>query len=209
MELDEYVTMLYPMRDTLLEELPAQAEEQGVPRIHIPDDVGRLLQVLIVSAGIRKILEIGTLFGYSSIWMARALPSDGSITSLEVSEKHANLARLNLDAAGVGDKVEIRVGEALSLLPKLEGTTYDLVFIDADKAGYLDYLDWAVRLAHNGTIIVADNTWRHGGVLTDTHDEGNRVMADFNRHIAENEGLVSCVIPTRGGGDATTVAVVR
>lgn len=209
MNLDQYATSLYPAKDTLLEQLPAQAEQQGVPTIHIPDEVGRLLQVLTLSAGVRQILEIGTLFGYSSIWMARVLPPEGRITSLEVSDKHARLARENLAKAGVAEKVVIKVGPALSSLPQLEGTTFDLIFIDADKTGYIDYLGWALRLSRPGTLIVADNTWRHGGVLSDIEDEGNRTIAEFNQQVAHDERLVSTVISTRDGGDATTIAVVR
>jgi predicted O-methyltransferase YrrM len=209
MTLGEYVTTLYPTRDALLQELPGKAEREGLPAIHIPDEVGRLLQVLIISSGVRTVLELGTLFGYSTIWMARALPGDGRIISLEAVEKHAAISKRNLEAAGLAAKVDVRVGPAIESLPRLSGQTFDLVFIDADKPGYVAYLEWALQLTHAGSLIVADNTWRHGDVVAATNDEGNRIMAEFNRLVAANEGLVSTVIATRDGGDAVTVATVR
>ena len=208
MDLSEYADSLYPLNDPLLQKLPAEADAQGIPAIHIPDEVGRLLQVLIAGASVKRVLELGTLFGYSSIWMAKALPDDGSILSLEFSEKHAEVSRRNIEAAGLGDKVEVRVGAALDTLPSLEGSTFDLIFIDADKPNYPHYLDWAIKLSHPGTLILGDNTWRHGDVVTGT-DENGTGMAEFNRKLAADSRLVSTMIPTRGGGDATTVAAVK
>jgi predicted O-methyltransferase YrrM len=209
MNLDEYVSSLYPTTDTLLRDLPEMAQQEGLPPIHIPDEVGRLLQVLIIVSGARRVLELGTLFGYSTIWMARALPDDGRIISLEAVEKHALVSRRNVEAAGMAGKVEVRLGPALGSLPALAGETFDLIFIDADKPGYVAYLDWALRLSKPGTVIVADNTWRHGDILTRTEDDGNRTMAEFNRRVAENERLASTIVATRNGGDAVTVAVVE
>src|SRR5579872_880040 len=208
MNLAEYAETLFPTDDPLLIKLPEEAQAEGLPPIHIPDEVGRLLQLLIVGSGAKSILELGTLFGYSSIWMARALPSDGSILTLEFAEKHAEVSRRNLQTAGLAEKVEVRVGAALDTLPSLAGSTFDLIFIDADKINYPSYLDWAVQLSHPGTVIVADNTWRRGEVLDDA-DENGRAMGEFNRKVASDPRLLSTIIPTRDGADAVTVAVVR
>lgn len=208
MNLDEYAASLYPNDDDLLRRLPGEAESEGLPAIHIPDEVGRLLQVLILASGARRILELGTLFGYSSIWMARTLPAGGRILSLEAVPKHAELSRRNLETAGLAAKVEVKVGPALETLPTLEGSTFDFIFIDADKSNYPNYLDWALRLAHPGTVIAADNTWRQGEVVSGA-DETARAMAEFNRRVAAEPRLTSTLIPARGGADAVTVAVVR
>jgi predicted O-methyltransferase YrrM len=208
MNQSEYADGLYAFDDPILKRMPDEAEAEGLPPIHIPDEVGRLLQVLIAASGARRILELGSLFGYSSIWMARALPADGSILTLEYSEKHAEVTRKNLQAVGLADKVEVRVGPALETLPSLEGSIFDLIFIDADKPNYPNYLDFALKLSHPGTLIVGDNTWRHGDVVTESEENGVG-MAAFNRKLAAEPRLISTMVPTRDGGDAITVAVVR
>lgn len=207
--LGEYADQLYGEKDELLAALPYEAEREGLPAIHIPDEIGRLLQVLIIASGTKTVLELGTLFGYSSIWMGRVLPADGRIISLEAEPEHARVSRRNIERAGLSDKVEVREGAALDSLSRLEESSFDLVFIDADKANYVNYLDWALRLTHPGSLILGDNTWRQGSLLAADADEAARVMAEFNRAVAENDRLVSTIIPTREGRDAVTVAVVR
>lgn len=207
MTLAQYAGRLYPQRDELLSRLVEDATSEGLPAIHIPDEIGRLLQILVVSSGARRILELGTLFAYSTIWMARVLPSDGRILSLEVEPKHAEVSQRNVVRAGVEEKVNIRTGPALESLRQLTTYTFDLIFIDADKAGYVDYLKEAIRLSRLGTLIVADNTWRHGDVLR-TDDESGRAIAEFNRLVAEDARLISTIIPTRDGSDGVTVATL-
>ena len=209
MKLSEYAATLYQSPDELLERIPIEAQAEGLPPIHIPDEIGRLLQVLIVSTDTRRILELGTLFGYSTIWMARALPDDGHIVTLEAAAKHADLARRNLDAAGVSGKVEIRQGPALETLPVLADEQFDMIFIDADKVNYVNYLNWALRLSRPGSVIVADNTWRQGDVAALGGDDNARAMAEFNCLVAGNGNLYSTIVPTRDGDDALTLAVVR
>jgi predicted O-methyltransferase YrrM len=206
--LSAYQATLYGAKDDLLQQLPAEAQAQGLPAIHIPDEIGRLLQILIRAAQVHTILEIGTLFGYSAIWMARALPLDGHIISLEAEPTHVQIARQNLQRAGVADRVEVREGRALDTLATLSGHTFDLVFIDADKVSYPRYLDWALRLTHVGSLIVADNVWREGAVVTDD-DEEARALAAFNRQVAASPRLLSTILPTRDGRDALTIAFVR
>ncbi|HEV3311295.1 MAG TPA: O-methyltransferase [Chloroflexota bacterium] len=207
MTLAQYAGELYPRRDELLSRLVEDASTEGIPAIHIPDEIGRLLQVLVVSSEARRVLELGTLFAYSTIWMARVLPSDGRVLTLEFEPKHAEVSQRNLVRAGVADKVEIRTGPALESLEGLIDEKFDLIFIDADKAGYVDYLREAIRLSRVGTLIVADNTWRHGDVLR-ADDESGRAIAKFNRLVAEDPRLISTIIPTRDGSDGVTVATV-
>jgi predicted O-methyltransferase YrrM len=207
--LNEYADRLYPGGDELLQRMPGEAEQEGVPLIQIPNEVGRLLQILVKASGTRTVLELGTLFGYSSIWMARALPDDGRITTLEAEPRHVAVSRHNFELAGVAEKIDLVEGPALETLRGLAGQSFDLVFIDADKGNYVNYLEWALRLTHSGSIIVADNVWRAGSVVSKTPDEAGRVMADFNDRVAGNAGLVSTIVPTRDGEDATTVAYVR
>jgi predicted O-methyltransferase YrrM len=148
------------------------------------------------------------LFGYSAVLMGRALPEGGSILCLEVSAKHAEIARANVAAAGLDGCIDVRQGDATELLPALGNQQFDLIFIDADKPGYPFYLEWALRLSHPGTVIVADNVWRHGEVTTGA-DESAEVMARFNRLVAENPRLLSAIVPRTDGSDAASVSVVR
>lgn len=208
MDLSEYIDSLYGGEDNFLREIRERAAEQDVPAIQVPFSLGQLLQVLIAASGARTVLEIGTLFGYSAILMGRALPSDSHMLCLEVSSKHAEIARKNIAQAGLPDRIEVRQGDATQLLPSLEGQTFDFIFIDADKPGYPTYLEWAVRLSHPRTVIVADNVWRQGEVTTGA-DENARAIARFNQLVAENAELSSVILPTRGGSDAVSVSVVR
>ncbi|SRR5579884_91092 len=206
--LSQYASELFGPRDAALEALPREAERQGLPAIHIPDEIGRLLQILIIGSGAKRILELGTLFGYSAVWMARVLPAGGTIDTLEAEPRHASVARANFAGLGVEDVVNIHEGPALETLQLLDGRRYDLIFIDADKVSYPRYLDWAIRLSHPGSLIVADNVWRQGSVVTGD-DENGRAMAEFNRAVIANPRLVSTMIPTRDGADALLLATVR
>lgn len=207
--LDEYGTALFGGEDDFLRAIREEAIREGLPAIQVPPELGRLLSVLVAARGARSVLEIGTLFGYSTILLARALPLDGRVTSLEVNPKHADLARRNVQRAGLADRVEIELGPALESLQNLNGRTFDLVFIDADKPAYPDYLEWALRLTSPGDVIVADNVWRRGEVLLDDADEAASAMARFNRLVADNRRLRTTIVSTRDGGDAAIVSVVR
>ncbi len=145
----------------------ARNRQAGLPAIDVSPAQGKLLHLLARLAGARKILEIGTLGGYSTIWLARALPDDGRIVTLEFSPVHAAVARENIFAAGQGGKLDLRIGPALEALPALEreGAVFDFIFIDADKANNPAYLQWALRLARVGAVIVVDNVVRGGRVL--------------------------------------------
>lgn len=207
MDLTDYINSLYGGEDNLLRQMRENAAGEGVPAIQVPFSLGQLLQVLILASGARRLLEIGTLFGYSAVLMGRALPDGGSMLCLEVSSKHADIARRNIADAGLSDRIDVRQGNALDLLPGLAGQSFDFIFIDADKPGYPAYLDWALRLSAPGTVIVADNVWRHGDVATNA-DENAAAMDKFNRLVAENPRLKTAIVPRTDGSDAASVSVV-
>jgi caffeoyl-CoA O-methyltransferase len=173
------------------------------------------LQVLAAACGARKILEIGALAGYSGIWLARALPADGKLISLEVSEKHATVARASLERAGVSDRAEVRVGPASETLPALSSEApFDLVFIDADKPGYPTYLDWALKLTRPGSVIVADNCIRGGAPLREAANSGDgdpsiKALGEYDRRVANDPRLRSVALPMDDEGtDGFAIAVV-
>ena len=189
-----------------------RGQAAGMPAIQISPLQGKLLQVLAAACGARKILEIGALAGYSGAWLARALPADGRLITLEVSAKHAEVARATYAAAGVADRAEVRVGAALETLPLLiSEAPFDLIFIDADKNNYPAYLDWALQLSRVGTIIVADNVIRSGrAFLTPPPDESAEGAAAYNAKILSNPRLLSIALPIDEDGlDGFAISVVR
>ena len=165
---DAYFTRRSSAQDGALEAALAANAAAGLPQIDVSPPHGKLLHLLARMAGARKALEIGALGGYSAIWIARALPPDGRLVTLEADETHATVARENIARAGLSDKVEIRVGPALDILPKIEAEglgPFDFVFIDADKSNNANYLAWALRLSRPGTVIVVDNVVREGAIV--------------------------------------------
>lgn len=207
---DDYLTGLLLEQDDGLEAALAHSRDGGLPDIGVSAAQGKLLQLLVRAVGARRILEVGTLGGYSTIWMARALPADGTLDTLELSEDHARVAQENVDRAGVGDLVTIHQGPALQALPTLTGP-YDLFFIDADKASNADYLRWALRLARPGSVIVVDNVIRGGRVIdagsTDPAVLGTRRLTEA---LAAEPRLSATEIQTVGskGYDGFALAVV-
>jgi predicted O-methyltransferase YrrM len=198
---DHYITGLFIPPDAALEAALASSAAAGLPAISVSQTQGKLLHLLARLQGARKILEIGTLGGYSTIWLARALPAVGQLISLELDPKHAEVARANLARAGVTN-AEIRLGRAADTLQQLvaEGAgPFDLIFIDADKPGYADYLKWSLKLARRGTLIIADNVVRAGGVAdpanTDTNVQGIR---RFNEVVAAEKRVTTTAIQTVG-----------
>lgn len=179
---DDWITRELQLSDPVLDAALADSEKAGLPPIAVTAAQGRFLQVLVQVTGARKILEIGTLGGFSTICMARALPSDGKLVSLEISAQNAAVARANIERAGLSARVEIRVAPAVYSLKELErqGEHFDLVFVDADKASNKTYLEASIRLAHVGTVIVVDNVVRDGAVVDSSNKsadlEGIRSM---------------------------------
>jgi predicted O-methyltransferase YrrM len=178
------------------------SSQAGLPSIQVSPSQGKLLNILALALGARAILELGTLGGYSTVWLARALPPGGRLVTLEADPAHAAVARANLEGAGVADRVEIRLAPALETLPQLlaEGKgPFDLVFIDADKVGYADYLSWAHRLSRIGSLIVADNVIRSGSVVNpSSDDEASQGIRRFYRALASSPGLSATAIQTVG-----------
>lgn len=162
---DAYLTDTLVGHDAALEEAVADQDAAGLPSIEVAPVNGKFLHLLTRISGARRVLEIGTLGAYSTIWMARALPEGGLVVTIEAEERIADIARANVDRAGVGERVDIRRGRASDILPTLEGSDpFDLVFIDADKESNTIYLDWAARLGRPGTVVVVDNVGRSGEV---------------------------------------------
>lgn len=173
---DEYLSALFAPHDEALAAALRASAEAGLPEIQVSPTQGKLLHLLARLRPARAILEIGTLGGYSAIWLARALPPGGRLVTLEFDPKHATVARANLERAGVSDRVEIRVGPALDLLPKIEAEglgPFDLVFIDADKENNPGYVEWALKLTRPGSLIVLDNIVRNGAVLDASSDDAS------------------------------------
>jgi len=211
---DRYLAEKLVPADPVLEAALAANAAAGLPAIDVAPNQGKFLHLLALMRGARRILEIGTLGGYSTIWLARALPVGGRLVSLELDPKHAKVARENVERAGVGGVVEIRVGPAMESLASLhkEGAgPFDMVFIDADKTSYPGYMEWALKLSALGTLIVADNVVRDGAVTdADSNDPSVRgVRAMFDRMAAEPR-LSATALQTVGskGYDGFAMAVV-
>lgn len=196
----DYLAALFAPEDSTLLALREEADRSGLPPISISPDEGRLLQVLLRAVGARRVLEVGTLGGYSAIWMARALPPDGRLLTLEIEPSHAEFARRHLARAGVADRVEVRVGRALDLLPALDGERFDAVFLDADKEPLPTYFDWALRLLRPGGVLIADNALWGGRVLDGrVDDDATRAVREFNRRLATDPRVTGIVVPTHDG----------
>ena len=200
--------------DPALEAALAASEAAGLPPIAVAPNQGKLLHLLARMVGARRILEIGTLGGYSTIWLARALPPDGRLITLEADPRHAEVAGANFLRAGLAEVVQVRVGRALDLLPQLaaEGADpFDLVFIDADKANTAAYLDWALRLTRVGGVIVADNVVREGAVIDPAARSADvRGIRRFFDALAAEPRLSATAIQTVGskGYDGLAIALV-
>ncbi|HEY1606642.1 MAG TPA: O-methyltransferase [Allosphingosinicella sp.] len=202
-EVDDYIAGKLLGDDPALTQALAANQAAGLPAIDVSPPQGKMLHLFALMAGARRILEIGTLGGYSTIWLARALPADGRLVSLEIDPYHAEVARANLARAGVGDRVEIVVGPARATLERMiaEGAApFDLVFLDADKPGNADYLRLSLELSHPGTVIVVDNVVREGQVAnaesSDASVQGSRKLFDA---LAATPRLSATAIQTVGG----------
>jgi predicted O-methyltransferase YrrM len=210
-EIAAYIQRLFVHEDNALQRAREEAWAEGLPGIEVSAELGALLGILARTVGARKILEIGTLGGYSGSWLARALPPGGKLITLEVNPHHAEVARRNFERAGVADRVVIRVGPALETLPDLRGEApFDLIFIDADKDNYPSYLDWAIGFSRPGALIVADNVLQGGRVLANPPPDAVAAgIQEFNRRAAQHPRLDAIILPARGAWDGILVAVVR
>ena len=208
-EIDYFLDDMLIESDPVLIEALRDSDAAGLPRIAVSIQQGKFLSLFASAIAARRVLEIGTLGGYSTIWLARGVGAEGRVVTLEYEPKHAEVARANLDRAGLSDRVEILVGAALETLPTVSGP-FDLIFIDADKVNYPGYLHWAVKLSRPGSIIIVDNVIRDGNVL-DGEDEATQAIRRTLTMIGQDPRLDAAALQTVGakGWDGFAVAVVR
>ncbi|MEV7849949.1 O-methyltransferase [Streptomyces sp. NPDC088183] len=213
-EVDDYFNGLLVGPDEALDAAVENSDGAGLPAIQVAANQGKLLNLLARLQGARTVLEIGTLGGYSTIWLARALPEGGRVVTLEADPAYAEVARANIERAGLADVVEIRVGRALDTLPELaaEGHgPFDVVFIDADKPSNPDYLAWSLKLTRPGSLIIADNVVRDGEVVDGTSDDPKvQGVRRFTELVAAEPTLTATALQTVGskGYDGLMMALV-
>jgi predicted O-methyltransferase YrrM len=207
---DRYITDLLVPADPALEAALAASDRAGLPAIAVAPNQGKMLMILAQIMGARKILEIGTLGGYSTIWLAKALPAGGKLITLEANPTHAEVARENIARAGFAESVEVRLGKAQETLAGLVAEApFDMIFIDADKTGYPEYLSWAIKLARSGTLIIADNVVRNGAIIdAESTDANVQAVRRFNELLAAETRVSATAIQTVGskGYDGFTIA---
>jgi len=212
---DRYITDLLVPSDAALDATLQASTDAGLPAINVAPNQGKLLSILALSMGARSILEIGTLAGYSTIWLARALPPDGRLVTLELDPKHANIAADNITRAGLSHQVDIRIGRAADTLAQLAAENhepFDLIFIDADKASMPIYFDWSLKLTRPGSLIIADNVVRSGAVADpNTQDPNVQGVRRFNDILAAEPRVTATAIQTVGtkGYDGLALAYVN
>jgi caffeoyl-CoA O-methyltransferase len=212
---DKYISGLFHDEDDCLAAAGQSIIDSGIPQISVSLNQGKLLHILARLCNAKKILEMGTLGGYSTIWMARALPEDGRLITLEIDEKNATVARENFKRCDLASKIEIRLGKAIDLLPLLDAEgagPFDMIFIDADKPPYLEYFKWALKLSRPGTLIIADNVIREGKVLLEeSPDEMVTGVKRLNSFLAECPDVTATIFQTVGTKehDGMAIAVVK
>jgi predicted O-methyltransferase YrrM len=213
-EVDQYITERLVPPDPALEAALQATADAGMPLINVAPNQGKLLQVLALALGAQRILEVGTLAGYSTIWLARALPAGGRLITLEVDPKHAEVARANIARAGLANVVELRLGPAIETLPQLAAerpAPFDLVFIDADKANTAAYFEWALKMTRRGGMIIVDNVVRDGAVIdADSPDVSVQGVRRFMDALAGEPRVTATAIQTVGskGYDGLAIATV-
>lgn len=210
---DAYYTDLFAQPDPALDAALQSTQTAGLPAINVSPTLGRFLNLLAHIQQAQSILEIGTLGGYSTIWLARALPDHGRVVTLELNPDHAAIARDNIARAGLADRVEVRVGPALDSLQQLiaeQGKPFDLVFIDADKVSTADYYRFARQLTGSGALIIVDNVVRRGAVVeADSPDASVQGIRRFNAVVAEDEGVQATAVQTVGSKGYDGLALIR
>ncbi|WP_322858430.1 O-methyltransferase [Mycobacterium europaeum] len=210
-DVDDFLNTTVVGDDPVISAAAQASDAAGLPQIAVSAQQGKFLSLLAGAVQARRILEIGTLGGYSTIWLARGAGPRGRVVTLEYEPRHAEVARANLQRAGLADRVDVIVGAALDTLPTLDGEPFDLVFIDADKENYVAYLQWAVRLARPGALIVADNVIREGQILAPQHDAQAEAVRRTLQLMGEHPRLDTAVIQTVGAKrwDGFALALVR
>jgi caffeoyl-CoA O-methyltransferase len=212
---DQFISSRFSRDDAVLRSIDPSLRKAGISNISVSSSQGKLLHLLVLLCRARRILEIGTLAGYSTIWMARALPKGGRLVSIEYNPDHARIAARHISRAGLADRVELRIGTALEVLPALHGkgqAPFDMVFIDADKAPFEQYFTWSLKLTHPGSLIVADNVIRQGRILRPhSRDAAVRGAQRFLKALASSKKVSATVLQTVGpkGHDGIAVAIVK
>lgn len=210
---DRYFTQLLVRPDAAIEAAAAESEKAGLPAIAVSPNLGKMLMLLAQMIGARNVLEVGTLGGYSTIWLARALPSGGKIVTLEANEKHAQIARKNFERAGVNNVIELRMGQAVDSLAQLASEKrgpFDLIFIDADKEHNTEYFQWGMKLSRPGSLIVVDNVVRDGKVVdAASSDKSVQGVRRCNEAMAAEKRVVVTALQTVGSKGYDGFAIAR
>lgn len=215
LKVDNYISNLLGQEDKALTDTIESLDNENIPQMSVSANLGKFLQVLMISCNAKRVLELGTLGGYSTIWMARALPENGKLITLEIDKRYADVAKKNIENAGLAQKVDIRVGKALDILPDLIAQNeepFDFIFIDADKPPYTEYFDYAIKLSRPGTLIVCDNVVREGKILdANSADEKVRGVQRLNESLKENKNVTATIMQTVGAKehDGMVIAVVN
>lgn len=209
---DNYISSLLAPEDKALTDTLASLDTEGLPQHSVSANQGKFLQVMMAACNAKRVLELGTLGGYSTIWLARALPDTGKVVTIEVDEHHAEVALKNIANARLSAKVDMRIGRALDILPQLIEThhePFDLIFIDADKPPYVEYFNYALRLSRPGTIIICDNVIREGKVLDpNSADEKVQGVQRFNAMLSKNTQVTATILQTVGVKEYDGMAIV-
>ena len=212
---DNYLGEVLVRQDRHLDNAVAASEAAGLPSIQVSPPQGKLLEILIEMMAAKNILEVGTLGGYSTIWMARSLPAGGRVVTIEIDAKHAQVALENFNSAGLGEKIDLRTGNAREVMPAMieEGAgPFDFVFIDADKASNPDYFGWALEMSRPGTVIIVDNVIREGNIVdAESEDASVKGVRRLNEVMAANPRISVTALQTVGvkGYDGFSIAIVR
>lgn len=212
---DEYINTLFGLHDDVMKATEKSITDADIPQISVSLNQGRFLQVMAMSCRAKRILEIGTLAGFSTIWLGRGLPADGKLVTLELEPKHAETASLNIEKAGLKTRVDIRVGDALTTLKKMvaeKEEPFDLIFIDADKPPYTEYFQESLKLSHPGTVIIADNVIKEGEVFDpENQDDSITGVRRFNAYLGSCKEVTATIIQTVGEKyhDGMAIAVVE
>jgi predicted O-methyltransferase YrrM len=208
---DEYINGLFGIEDSVMTEVEKAIVDSGIPQISVSPNQGKFLHILARISNASKILEVGTLGGFSTIWMARALPASGKLITLEIEPKHVELAKQNFATAGLSSLIDVRLGKAIDILPQLlkeNAGPFDMIFIDADKEPYTEYFEWALKLSRKGTLIVADNVIREGKVIDSSNsDEMVKGVQRFNKALSKNKSVTATIIQTIGAKDHDGMAL--
>jgi caffeoyl-CoA O-methyltransferase len=205
-ELYKYITDTFIQEDDILKQIVIDTEAKKIPLIQVSPETGKLLGMFIKMIGAKNVLEIGTLTGYSSIWMARALPPDGRVTTLELTKEHADEALSNYKKAGVENKITLILAKALDSLDTLAGSKFDMVFIDADKENCVNYFNKVIHMIRSGGLIITDNTLRRGEVIDPNPGPGAQGIIAYNKLVANDNRVESLLIPI---DDGITISIVK